>query len=53
MAAKQLKRKPSYAEEQRAFMQRLQDERQALCRKLDRKAFDAYIAAQVARHTTA
>ena len=46
-------RKPSYAEVRRADMQRMQDERHAECMKLDPKAYKAYLAAQVARHTTA
>lgn len=46
-------RKATYAEKQRAYMVQLQDERHAQCMKLDGKAYKAYLAAQVARHTKA
>lgn len=46
-------RKPSYGEQQRAYMERLQAERHAFARKADPKAYDAYLDAQVKRHTKA
>ena len=46
-------RKATYAEKQRAYMVGLQEKRHAECMKLDGKAYKAYLAAQVARHTTA